>query len=254
MPESYFPTYYNATGKFPEQNITYANQILDDAGYLDIDADGIREFPGDQTKELSYDMMVLSWDIISVDAGAAIAEQLEEINMSVSVEITDDAVMYPALYELPRNYRVYEMSHGFGSVPDHAWDRMHSDNDIDWGDNCYGLHNDTMDTALDGMLHAESDAERIAKAKEIQELAAEMVPYIPLFLSDDTHAIRNEWVNYTMVPGGPFTSHNRLAMINIYSEEVVPPPAGIDWTLIVGVAVICLIVGIGGGYLMARRR
>jgi len=254
MPESYFPTYYNATGKFPEQNITYANQILDDAGYLDTDTDGIREFPGDQTKELSYDMMVLSWDIISVDAGAAIAEQLEEINMSVSVEITDDAVMYPALYELPRNYRAYEMSHGFSSIPDHVWDRMHSDNDIDWGNNCYGLHNDTMDTALDGMLHAESDAERIAKAKEIQELAAEMVPYIPLFLSDDTHAIRNEWVNYTLVPGGPFTSHNRLAMINIYSEEVVPPPAGIDWTLIVGVAVICLIVGIGGGYLMARRR
>jgi len=254
IPESYFPTYYNETGRFPEQNLTYANQILDNAGYLDTDADGVREFPGQANKELAYDMMVLSWDIISVDAGAVIAEQLEEVGISVSVEITDDAVMYPALYALPRDYRMYEMSHGFGSVPDHVWFRMHSSNDIDWGDNCYGLHNNTMDAALDGMLHAMSDTERIAKAKEIQELAVEIAPYIPLFLSDDTHAIRKEWVNYTLVPGGPFTSHNRLTMLNIYSEEEAPAAAEIDWPLIVGVAVICLVVGLGGGYFMARKK
>ena len=254
IPESYFPTYYSETGRFHE-NVTYANEILDDAGYLDTDDDGVREFPGDPTKELAYDMMVLSWDIISVDAGAAIEQQLKAINMSVSVEITDDAVMYPALYALPRDYRMYEMSHGFGSVPDHVWFRMHSSNDIDWGDNCYGLHNDTMDAALDGMLHATSDTERIAKAKEIQELAVEIAPYIPLFLSDDTHAIRNEWVNYTMVPGGPFTSHNRLTMLNIYSEEEVPEEAAeINWPLIAGVAVICLVVGVGGGYIVARKK
>jgi len=254
IPESYFPTYYNETGRFPEQNLTYANQILDNAGYLDTDADGVREFPGQANKELAYDMMVLSWDIISVDAGAVIAEQLEEVGISISVEITDDAVMYPALYALPRDYRMYEMSHGFGSVPDHVWFRMHSSNDIDWGDNCYGLHNNTMDAALDGMLHAMSDTERIAKAKEIQELAVEIAPYIPLFLSDDTHAIRKEWVNYTLVPGGPFTSHNRLTMLNIYSEEEAPAAAEIDWPLIVGVAVICLLVGVGGGYFMARKK
>lgn len=252
IPESYFPTYYNETGKFPEQNVTYANQILDEAGYLDGNNDGVREF-SDGTP-LAFDMMVLSWDIISVDAGAAVAEQLEAIGISVSVEITDDAVMYPALYALPRNYRMYEMSHGFGSVPDHVWFRMHSANDIDWGDNCYGLHDDTMDATLDGMLHAMNDAERIAKAKEIQELAVELAPYIPLFLSDDTHAIRNEWVNYTMVPGGPFTSHNRLAMLNIYSEEAPPAPPGVDWTLVGGVGIVCLVVGVAVGYVVTRKR
>jgi len=253
IPESYFPTYYSETGDFLE-NATYANQTLDEAGYLDTDDDGVREFPGDPTKELAFDMMVLSWDIISVDAGAAIAQQLEAIGISVSVEITDDAIMYPALYALPRNYRMYEMSHGYGTVPDHVWFRMHSSNDIDWGNNCYGLHNDTMDEALDGMLHARNDTERIAKAKEIQELAVEIVPYVPLFLTDDVHAIRNEWVNYTMVPGGIFTSHNRLTMLNIYSEEVVPAAAEMNWPLIAGVAVICLVVGLGGGYLVARKK
>ena len=170
-------------------------------------------------KEMIFDMPVLSWDTISVDAGTAIAAQLAEIGISVTVSITDDAVMYPNLYELPRDYEMYEMSHGFGGYPDHVWFRMHSYNDIDWGDNCYGLHNDAMDAALDDLLHATNDTVRIEAAAEVQKLSVELAPYIPLFLSDDTHAIRNEWVNYTFVPGGIFTSMNRLTMLNIYSTD-----------------------------------
>ncbi|MEA2089491.1 MAG: ABC transporter substrate-binding protein, partial [Thermoproteota archaeon] len=166
-----------------------------------------------------FDMQVLSWDTISVDAGMAIREELAEIGISVTVSITDDAVMYPNLYALPRDYRMYEMSHGFGGYPDHVWYRMHSCNDIDWGDNCYGLHNDTMDAALDDLLHATNETARIEAAAEVQALSVELAPYIPLFLSDDTHAIRKEWVNYTFVPGGIFTSMNRLTMLNIYSTD-----------------------------------
>jgi len=170
-------------------------------------------------KEMVFDLQVLSWDTISLDAGIAIASQLAEIGIAVTVSITDDAVMYPNLYALPRNYRMYEMSHGFGGYPDHVWWRMHSCNDIDWGDNCYGLHNATMDAALDALLHATNDTARIAAAAEVQKLSVELAPYIPLFLSDDTHAIRKEWVNYTFVPGGIFTSMNRLTMLNIYSTD-----------------------------------
>jgi len=224
IPESFFPAYYNESGRFPAQNITYANELLDDAGYnnTDPDEDWIRNFPSGE--ELIFDMQVLSWDTISVDAGTAIASELAEIGICVTVSITDDAVMYPNLYALPRNWRMYEMSHGYSGYPDHVWWRMHSCNDIDWGDNCYGLHNATMDTALDAMLHAKNDTARVEAAAEVQMLSVELTPYIPLFLSDDTHAIRKEWINYTFVPGGIFTSMNRLTMLNIYSSpEVVPP-------------------------------
>ena len=223
IPEAFFPAYYNESGKFPAQNITYANQLLDDAGYNDTDDDGIRNFPSGIN--MVFDLQVLSWDTISVDAGMAIHDELAEVGISVTVAITDDAVMYPNLYAIPRNYRMYEMSHGFAGYPDHAWYRMHSINDRDWGDNCFGLHNDTMDAALDDLMHAINDTARKAAAIEVQELSAELIPYIPLFLSDDTHAIRKEWVNYTFVPGGIFTSMNRLTMLNIYEAppEVLPP-------------------------------
>ena len=224
IPEAFFPSYYSEEGRFPAQNITYANELLDDAGYnnTDPDDDWMRNFPSGE--EMIFDMQVLSWDTISVDAGTAIASELAEIGISATVAITDDAVMYPNLYELPRNYRMYEMSHGYGGYPDHVWWRMHSCNDIDWGDNCYGLDNATMDAALDDLLHATNDTERTAAATEIQKLSVELAPYIPLFLSDDTHAIRKEWVNYTFVPGGIFTSMNRLTMLNIYSEPQLIPP------------------------------
>jgi len=223
IPEAFFPAYYNESGKFPAQNVTYANQLLDDAGYNDTDDDGIRNFPSGGN--VVFDLQVLSWDTISVDAGMAIHDELAEIGISVTVAITDDAVMYPNLYALPRNYRMYEMSHGFAGYPDHVWYRMHSINDRDWGDNCYGLHNDTMNAALDNLMHAINNTARKAAATEVQELSVELTPYIPLFLSDDTHAIRKEWVNYTFVPGGIFTSMNRLTMINIYeaAPEVLPP-------------------------------
>ena len=222
IPEAFFPAYYSEEGRFPAQNITYANQLLDDAGYTDTNGDWIRNLPSGE--QMVFDMQVLSWDTISVDAGTAIADELTEIGISVSVESTDDAVMYPNIYEIPRNYRLYEMSHGFGGYPDHVWWRMHSCNDIDWGDNCYGLHNATMDTALDALLHATNDTARTEATAEVQRLSVELAPYVPLFLSDDTHAIRKEWVNYTFVPGGIFTSMNRLTMLNIHSDpELIPP-------------------------------
>ncbi len=223
IPEAFFPAYYNESGKFPAQNITYANELLDNAGYDDTDEDDIRNFPSGGN--VVFDLQVLSWDTISVDAGMAIHDELAEIGISVTVAITDDAVMYPNLYAIPRNYRMYEMSHGFAGYPDHVWYRMHSINDRDWGDNCFGLHNDTMDAALDDLMHAINDTARKAAATEVQELSVELTPYIPLFLSDDTHAIRKEWVNYTFVPGGIFTSMNRLTMINIEkaAPEELPP-------------------------------
>ncbi|HIE24141.1 MAG TPA: ABC transporter substrate-binding protein [Candidatus Korarchaeota archaeon] len=267
IPETFFPLYYSEKGRFPDQDLDKANQILDEAGYIDVDGDGIREFPGQPDKELRFDMMVLSWDDISVDAGAVVAEQLEKIGIKIDVAITDDAVMYPAIYAVPRNFRIYEMSHGFSPIPDHVYYRMHSDNIIDWGDNCYSFRNETMDEAIEKFMQATSIEERKRWAEEIQKIAVQNMPYIPLFLSDDTHAIRKEWVNYTMIPGGPFTTYNRFTVLYIYNEEMMPavtptpsptptvaPAPRINWVLVGGLVIIALIIGLALGTLIVRRK
>ncbi|TFF93827.1 hypothetical protein EU546_05725 [Candidatus Thorarchaeota archaeon] len=172
----------------------------------------------DATPELAYDLWVLSWDDISVDTGGAIETLLEEIGIDITVDIKDDGPMYEGIYQVPRQFALYEMSHGYSSVPDHVWWRMHSDNIIDWGDNCYGLDNATVDAALDDFMTS-TPANLEDNAALVQQYATETIPYIPLFLSDDTHAIRKEWVNYTKKPGGIFTAFNPQTVCYMYDDN-----------------------------------
>lgn len=176
----------------------------------------------DATPDLSFDLWVLSWDDISVDTGTGIRTLLDEIGININVVIKDDDPMYEGLFQEPRLFTMYEMSHGYGSVPDHVWYRMHSENIIDWGDNPYGLNNATMDTALDNFITS-TPATVHENARLVQLYATQNIPYIPLFLSDDTHAIRAEWTNYTIKPGGPFTSYNPQTMIFMYDTNLPSP-------------------------------
>ncbi|MFX1562137.1 MAG: ABC transporter substrate-binding protein, partial [Promethearchaeota archaeon] len=169
----------------------------------------------DAKPDLTFDLWVLSWDDISVDTGAGLKLQMEPIGIKFNVIMMDDDPMYEGIYQEPRQFVMYEMSQGYGSVPDHVWWRLHSDNIIDWGDNHFGLDNATMDAALNEFLGA-TPATAAEKARIVQLYAKQNIAYIPLFLSDDTHAIRNEWTNYTLKPGGVFTAFNPETMIFMY--------------------------------------
>ncbi|NHJ13479.1 MAG: hypothetical protein EAX95_07365 [Candidatus Thorarchaeota archaeon] len=170
----------------------------------------------DVTPELSYECWVLSWDDISVDTGTGLRTLLDDIGINFDVVMKDDDPMYEGIYQEPRAFAVYEMSHGYGSVPSHVWESAHSDNIVNWGFNCYGLDNATVDQALDDFLAA-TPANIDERSATVQSVLMENIPYIPLFLSDDTHAIRAEWTNYTLKPGGVFTSINPQTMI--YMED-----------------------------------
>jgi len=177
----------------------------------------------DATPDLSFDLWVLSWDDISVDTGGGIRTLLDEIGIEINVVIKDDDPMYEGIYQEPRQFGLYEMSHGYGSVPDHVWYRMHSEEIIDWGSNCYGLNNATVDAALDDFMTS-TPATVAEAARLVQLYATQNIPYIPLFLSDDTHAIRAEWTNYSAKPGGVFTSFNPQTMIFMYDDTWTSGP------------------------------
>ncbi|PNX52289.1 MAG: hypothetical protein BV458_10330, partial [Thermoplasmata archaeon M9B2D] len=67
IPATYFPSYYSPDGAFVE-DVDLANEILDDAGYLDIDNDGVREFPGVAPPSGGIDIVL----IIGIGAGALV--------------------------------------------------------------------------------------------------------------------------------------------------------------------------------------
>ena len=250
IPEVFFPGLYDVDGRFPDQNVTLANEMLDDAGYTAMD--------GPFRVGLEFDLWVLSWDDISVATGTGLKVQLAEIGIDCTVVVTDDDPMYIGIYQEPRAFIAYSMSHGYSPVPDHVWWRAHSDNIVDWGDNCYGIDIPAVDTHLDEFMAA-TPATLSAAAEQVQLDILEYKPYIPLYLSDDTHAMRAEWVNFTTPPGGPFTNFNPQTMVFMYDSTFgattpTPPTGGTDLVLILGIGAGALLVGVVVTYFVLRRK
>ncbi|MHA2143048.1 MAG: ABC transporter substrate-binding protein [Candidatus Thorarchaeota archaeon] len=255
IPEVFYPGLYDAEGDFPSYNITEANAYLDAAGWVDSNADGVRDKGG---VELSYDLWTLSWDDISVATGTGLKLQLEALGMEINVMVVDDDPMYVGIYELPRTFEMYTMADGYGAFPDHPWWRMHSDNDVDWGDNPFGWDNATFDGLLDDYL-ASTPTELPGAARDVAVAATENMPYIPLYLSDDTHALRAEWTNFSTKPGGPFTAFAPETLVFMYDTGYVTtpiPPAtgGVDMVLLAGVGAAALVVGVVCTYFITRRQ
>ncbi|MEW6406396.1 MAG: ABC transporter substrate-binding protein, partial [Chloroflexota bacterium] len=84
--------WYNSDLKDYEFDVAKANQILDDAGYMDADGDGVREMP-DGTNPLVYRM---NWPSDSID-GPRLAELLSEMWAEVGVKVEPQAMDPDAL-------------------------------------------------------------------------------------------------------------------------------------------------------------
>ncbi len=170
-------------------------------------------------EELSFEMWTLDWDTISVDAGDVIEQMLRDIGIRMKAIPISDEVLYDNL-DLEHTYEVYEMSHGYAPYPGHLYDRFHSDQIMDYGGNNPGWSNTDFDALID-QANADTDFDtRKELLWEAQELLAEELPYIPLFTSDDVHAIRKEWTGYVCMPGGIFNWYNRLTTINLQREDM----------------------------------
>jgi ABC-type transport system substrate-binding protein len=167
------------------------------------------------TEKMKFPMMVLSWDDWSVHSGEAIAEQLKKVGISVEVVPTDDSAMYPRLYD--RDYGIEEMSYGYSSYPSHMYYRFSSEQDCAQCGQDWSFRNATVDAAINEMLRTTDIEKARGLMWNVEQMAAENVPYIPLFLSDEYHAFRKEWTGYTMMPAGPISDLNFQTLPNIYS-------------------------------------
>ncbi|MFX0171889.1 MAG: ABC transporter substrate-binding protein [Candidatus Hodarchaeota archaeon] len=177
-------------------------------------------------EELSFKCWVLDWDWISVDAGYAIAEAMNEIGIKMEVVELDDALFYDPIDEggrldgpggsvvnKCRVFETYEMSWGFSPVPTHPYYRTHSSQDYPIGSCNTGMVNATLDESLEKSMTTINPTELKSVLNDVQKYMAETLPYYPLFISMDTHVIRKEWTGYIQIPGGIFTYFNKFSPI-----------------------------------------
>jgi peptide/nickel transport system substrate-binding protein len=181
--------WYNSSIVDYEYNVTLANQILDDAGYLDTDGDGIRAMP-DGTNPLIYRV---NWPSDSVD-GPRLAELLSELWAEVGVKLELQAMDPDALTSACCPAFDFDIIlWGWGSDPDpKLLLSVMTTGEIPTGSSETGYSNPVYD-ALYLQQAVERDFEtRLALVWQMQQIVFDDVVYIIPYYAPNLQAYRTD--------------------------------------------------------------
>ncbi|MBK9926984.1 MAG: ABC transporter substrate-binding protein [Anaerolineales bacterium] len=181
--------WYNSSIKDYEYDIAKANQILDDAGYVDADKDGTRDLP-DGSKSLTFR---LSWPSDSIDAPRT-AELLSEMWGQAGVKVEAQAVDPDALTSAccPA-YDFDIIIWGWGSDPDpNLLLGVMTSDEIPTGSNESGYSNPDYDT----LFREQASELDLNKRKELvwkmQQIVFDDVVYIIPYYAQSVQAYRKD--------------------------------------------------------------
>jgi peptide/nickel transport system substrate-binding protein len=171
-------------------DVAAANTLLDDAGYLDSDGDGIREYDGEP---MSFELLTNSSDSLRLRIAELSAEMLADIGIEAVVASVESSTWEEAVwpgFDIA-NGRNYEMAIWGWSAPIQATtirvaDLVHSDPGIGFL-NLTGFADPEIDEVA-GALLTEGDAARASELiAELQALIADRVPFVLLAYPDGAY-------------------------------------------------------------------
>ncbi|MGB7860900.1 MAG: ABC transporter substrate-binding protein [Acidimicrobiia bacterium] len=263
-----------------------ANRILDEGGYADTDGDGIREMP-DGTNPIIIRHAVNTDGDLAGSVGDLMVGWMAEIGIGVELEAYDQDALFGVIVD-----GTYDTFY-WGWVPFVDPDPMLSYfteaelgnyNDANWFDTQF----DTLYTQQNQEL---DEAARVAQVHEMLTILHDSAVYIPLWLSPDLQAYRNDsfegWIQQPADVGPVMFSNSSPSYVALRpvgaagsgSDGTAPTAStapgdttgttaagstgstvaagegdadgGANWLLIGGIAVVVL--G-GGAYLVSRRK
>jgi peptide/nickel transport system substrate-binding protein len=249
------PWHYEPTADTVQDfNIDEANQILDSAGYMDTNGDGIREMP-DGTNPLEWD--VLDGDgLISggEDSGKLIQGWLAEIGIKINL-ITVNSTKATSLWG-DGDFDAYIWGWGGDPDPDFILSIFTSSQCLGWSDGCYS--DKTYDAMYDKQKTIFNHDERVTYVGQMQQFIYDQVPEIVLAYPNYLQAYRTDtWTGYVPMPsnGGAYLFNwGPLSYINLkpVSEGSTETQGSSGFPVWIW-AVVAVIV-IGGGILLFARR
>ncbi|HEU5113286.1 MAG TPA: ABC transporter substrate-binding protein [Acidimicrobiia bacterium] len=242
--------------EIPEENqLAYdpdlANQILDDAGYMDTDGDGVREMP-DGTNPLVIRHAVNTDGDLAGSIGDLMVGWMEEIGIGVELEAYDQDALFGVIVE--GTYDTFF----WGWVPFVDPDPMLSYfteaeignyNDANWFDPAYD--------ALYSEQNQEVDADRrLEIVHEMLTMFHDSAVYIPMYVAPDLQAYRTDtFEGYVKQPAeiGPVIfSNTSPSYAQLTPIGANAGGSGTNWLLWGGIAAgVILIVGV---FLAMRNR
>jgi peptide/nickel transport system substrate-binding protein len=235
-----------------------AKQILEDAGYSDRDADGIREDAAG--RKLSFRLAALSEYPADQEAARMIVGWCRDVGIDLHLQVMSEADFSDRIYD-DADYDLFVWSWGGDVDPSFILSTFTTRQIMSWSDSQYS------DPVYDRLYQLQSQAFDPADPSNIkhrQDLVVAMQkvlyrddPYVVLWYNVNLQAFRTDrWAGYVLAPGGdgsPFWNQLRATYISLRPVQTARPAQGASrawvWGLVAGGIAIGAV-----GFAVLRRR
>jgi peptide/nickel transport system substrate-binding protein len=233
-----------------------ANRLLDEAGYLDADGDGVREMPGGGDP-LEWRLFVATTDSDGIKAAPFVQGYLRDIGIEASVRSMTDSKLYDQWYGFDWDLIIY--SWGVSPDPDFILSSFTSGQCGYWSDTCYA-NPEYDDLYKEQQVTLDVD-ERQAIVHEMQQILYRDTPEIVLWYPNGFEAWRaDRWEGFLPWPEpdgvvfweNPYSALNVRRAVNATTTSA-SSDSGLPAAVWIGGAVLVVVV-IGGVVAIRRRR
>jgi peptide/nickel transport system substrate-binding protein len=175
-----------------------AREMLEEAGNVDRNGDGIRETPDGQS--MKYELVYANW--YSPRFAELIKRWLEDVGIEINLTLVDratsDEITSGAKYDMALvGYG------GRGADPDTLRVMLSSKSQNRSFTRVYGYQNERFDELSGKQISAVDESVRMQMVYEMQEILAEDVPIIPLYYPDRNHIFAKSALDsWYYTPGG----------------------------------------------------
>ena len=193
-------------------DIAKANQILDEAGYLDHNGDGIREDSNGNALEFILTLRAENSD--EVKTGQMIKGSAEEAGMKMNIETVDDGVLIDKIYS--GDFDMFIWGWGTDLDPTTILNVMTTGQIGNMSDSNYS--NEEYDQLFVKQQTIMNTDERESVVWEMQKILYEDAPYIILFYDNSLQAVNDEkWTGWKRIPedGGYFFNLTNYNYLNV---------------------------------------
>lgn len=246
VPPEGFYHYEPTANELRDYDVLMANQVLEEAGYVDLNGDGIRQAPDGTPLEFLLTLRADNAD--EVQAGQMIAGMVAEAGIKFNIETVDDGALIDKIYS--GDFDMFIWGWGADLDPTTILNVMTTSQIGNMSDSNYS--NQTYDRLFIEQQTIMDPEERREVVWEMQRILYEEAPYIILFYDNSLQAVNtSRWTGWTRIPaeGGYFFNLTNYNYLNVQpaagaADEAPSATGGSGYTglLIGGLVVVAAVL------------
>jgi peptide/nickel transport system substrate-binding protein len=190
----YSPEYDHSIKPYPYDPVE-AKKLLDEAGWVDHDGDGIRDKDG---VKFEFEFLIPSGSITAEQIATILEEELKKVGIRMRIRRLEWAVFVKHLEERRFDAVTLAWSMGVESDPYQVWHSSQAER----GSNFVGFKNDEADRIMEQARKEFDKAKRVRLFRKLARIIHEEQPYTFLFCRKSTVALHKRFRGVKVYPLG----------------------------------------------------